>query len=212
MAFRCIPGKAARRALHEATELWPNRRKTSDGICSSPQHRLQNPTSDHDTGNAFDLSHDPDNGCDAHGMADEFVSRVNAGNPPAGAGRVKYIISQGRIWNPRVSPEWREYGGSNPHNLHAHWSLWLAGRDDETDWWSPLLIVPLADIGEWWMALAKNDLDGMRAYVRDAMWRYWGRGPNSVEELNMIAQHGLTHGLDAALILIVDDRKNKVRK
>lgn len=211
----CTPSKAARRLLDEATELWPNRRRTSDGICSSADHRKRNPTSDHDTGDAGDVSHDPENGCDAHGMAREFVRRVVAGSPPPGATRVKYIISDREIWNPRVSPKWRPYRGSNPHTQHAHWSLWMSQRNDDRDWWGPLLLVPKEPTtaeGEWWMMLAKNDLDGMRAYVRDAMWRYWHRGPRSVEELDMIAQHGLKRGLDAALILIVDDKKNKERK
>lgn len=129
----CVPALACRKALEEATQLWPNRRKTSDGICSSPTHQKQSPNSDHDVGNAFDLSDDLANGCDAHHLAD-LLSK--AGDP-----RVKYVISNRRIWNPsRDKPGvWRPYSGSNPHTLHIHVSIHSHARGSTAAWWTPLL-------------------------------------------------------------------------
>lgn len=158
----CVPAPACRKALEEASQLWPNRRKTSDGICSSPTHRKQSPNSDHDFGNAVDLSDDPANGCDAHRLAD-LLSKAN--DP-----RVKYIISNRRIWNPsRDKPGvWRPYSGSNPHTLHIHVSIHSHARGSTAAWWTPLLR-PLKE--DPFMALSdaeqKELLDKVRA-VHDA--------------------------------------------
>lgn len=120
----CIPAPACKAALREATKLWPGRRTTSDGVCSSLKHRKQNPNSDHDYGNAFDLSHDPANGVDCNDLA-LLVAKD---------GRVKYVIWNRRIWNPSVSPEWRGYYGSNPHTQHMHVSIKPQARDDTSPW------------------------------------------------------------------------------
>jgi hypothetical protein len=134
---RCVPAPTLVQMLEEATRLWPKRRRTSDGICSSPDHRKQSPGSDHDVGNAGDLSHDPANGCDAHHLADLLIK---ARDP-----RVKYVISDGRIWNPsRDKPGvWRPYAGANPHTLHIHVSIHTHARNSTASWWLPLL-KPLA--------------------------------------------------------------------
>jgi hypothetical protein len=125
----CIPAPTARRALAEASTRWPQRNRASDGICPSAEHSLQNPTSDHERGMAFDLTHDPEHGCDAHHWAEQLMLRRDW--------RVKYVISNRRIWNPSISANWREYGGSNPHIKHMHVSLVDAARDDTATWWEP---------------------------------------------------------------------------
>lgn len=119
------PAAACLAALREATQLWPNRSRASDGIMGDAKHQARK--SDHNDGNAFDLAHDPANGCDAHGLVEALKQRRD--------GRVKYIISNSRIWNPSVSPDWRPYTGSNPHNKHAHVSLHPGARDDVAPWW-----------------------------------------------------------------------------
>jgi hypothetical protein len=115
----CVPAELCKKALADATALAPNRNRGSDGICGDASH--QSRPSDHNAGNAFDLTHDPAHGFDAHHWAQATKNQ----NPPW----VTYIISNGRIWNPSISPEWRPYTGSNPHDHHAHWSINPAWRD-----------------------------------------------------------------------------------
>jgi hypothetical protein len=119
------PASCCTAALREATQLWPNRNRASDGIMGDPSHRARK--SDHNDGNAFDLTHDPANGCDAHGLVEGLKQRRDP--------RVKYIISNSRIWNPSVSPDWRPYKGANPHTKHAHVSIVAGARDNTAPWW-----------------------------------------------------------------------------
>lgn len=124
----CVPAPACKAALTQATRRWPGRRTSSDGICASPQHHQQNPTSDHELGNAFDLSHDPEHGVDTYLLAD-LMRR----NPDP---RVKYVISNSRIWNPSISRDWRGYHGANQHTHHMHVSIVPTARGLTNDWWS----------------------------------------------------------------------------
>jgi hypothetical protein len=118
---------ACKAALSEASKKWLGRRTASDGILSSLQHQLQNPNSDHDFGNAFDLTHDP-----AHGVDNNALSRyLQAKRDP----RIKYIIWNRQIWNPAISNSWRSYQGSNPHDKHMHVSVFADRRNDTTPWW-----------------------------------------------------------------------------
>jgi hypothetical protein len=55
---------AALAVLRQATALKPKRKKASDGLLPSAAHVKQSPNSDHNTGLAADLTHDPDNGID----------------------------------------------------------------------------------------------------------------------------------------------------
>ena len=133
----CTPAPACRAALAEATRLWPNRRKTSDGICGDPRHQAR--VSDHNAGNAWDLSHDPAQGCNAH----LIVERVRQRRDP----RVKYIISNGRICGPGSRGggwDWKRYTGSNPHTQHSHVSIWPSARNDTRPWIGDAIVVPAA--------------------------------------------------------------------
>lgn len=147
----CIPAPACRAALREATARWPNRSRASDGICPSAAHTKKNPTSDHERGNAVDLTNDPAAGFDVHA----WVRRLAAHGDP----RVKYLISNAQIWNPTSEawntyrrlraeghsrraaarmalPGWRTYTGSNPHRAHVHVSIKhsAAARNDTSTW------------------------------------------------------------------------------
>lgn len=122
----CIPAKTCKQALTEANFFWPNRVKISDGICGDASHQARK--SDHNAGNAFDLTHDPFNGLDTYALARMLAEA----NDP----RVKYIISNGRIWNPSVSPNWRKYTGSNKHDHHMHVSIHAEYRNSVTSWWA----------------------------------------------------------------------------
>lgn len=119
------PAPACRVALAEATQRWPGRSRASDGIMGDSRHCPG--SSDHCTGNAFDLTHDPARGCNAHALGEALKQRRD--------GRVKYIISNKRIWNPSISPDWRHYSGSNPHTSHLHVSIHAGSRDNTAPWW-----------------------------------------------------------------------------
>ena len=55
---------AAIAVLRQATALKPMRKKASDGLLPSAAHQKASPNSDHNTGLAVDLTHDPKNGID----------------------------------------------------------------------------------------------------------------------------------------------------
>ena len=120
---------AAIAVLRQATALRPKRKKASDGLLPSAAHMKQNPTSDHNTGLAVDLTHDPKNGIDCV----EIFQKVKEDK------RVKYLIFQEKIWSKERANEGdREYTGSNKHNKHLHISINEDMSKDTTPWF-------------WWM-------------------------------------------------------------
>lgn len=126
------PAPAALRALADATAAWPNRRKASDGIMGDASHRARK--SDHNLGNAFDITHDPENGCDADAIAIQALADE----------RTTYVIRAGKIASrDRLAEGWRPYTGANPHNTHVHVSIAATKRDDARPWfWAPELNKP----------------------------------------------------------------------
>lgn len=119
------PAPACRKALKDATVRWPNRNRASDGIMGDPRHKARK--SDHNLGNAYDLTHDPANGVDCNKLAKAVIS-----DP-----RVKYVIWDRQIYNPSISKKWRKYSGNNPHTKHMHVSIKSGSRDDMRAWpWS----------------------------------------------------------------------------
>ena len=121
---------AAIAVLRQATALKPRRKKTSDGILPSRAHIKQNPTSDHNTGYAVDLTHDPVTGIDADLVYKHLKSDK----------RVKYLIFKGRIWIPIKGDH--QYDGSNPHNKHIHISI-KDNCGNDTSPWFPWLNKPV---------------------------------------------------------------------
>ncbi len=116
----------------EADHLAPNRSRASDGSFPSTAHTAANPTSDHETGDALDLTHDPANGWD---MAERFRLIVARRDP-----RVKYLIHNQTIWKSypnRGLPPWtpQVYTGPNPHKKHGHTSVLDEFRNDTSPWW-----------------------------------------------------------------------------
>jgi hypothetical protein len=113
---------------HEADTLAPHRNRASDGSIGDIAHSQR--TSDHNVDDgwchALDLTHDPAGGFDAHAHA----RRTAANRDP----RIKYVISQRQIWDPARG--WHPYSGTNPHDHHAHWSVWHtpAARDNLSPW------------------------------------------------------------------------------
>lgn len=109
--------------------------------------RHQGIVSDHNEGNAFDLTYDPAHGCDAHALVRALVARKDK--------RVKYVISNGVIYRgydraktstrPALAawqPE--KYTGTNQHTHHAHVSIWVSARDNTASWWGPVVIARAA--------------------------------------------------------------------
>ena len=113
---------AAIAVLRQATAIKPSRKKASDGLLPSAAHLKQNPNSDHNTGLAADLTHDPKHGIDC---AEIFK---NLQNDP----RVKYLIFNRKIWTPQKGVD--PYTGSNPHTSHIHISINDKCGNDTSPW------------------------------------------------------------------------------
>jgi hypothetical protein len=120
---------AALAVLRQATALQPKRKKASDGLLPSAAHVTQSPNSDHNTGLAADLTHDPKNGIDC----EEIFEKLKEDK------RVSYLIFKGQIWSKEKSKLGnRRYTGSNPHNKHLHISINATDATDTSPWF-------------WWM-------------------------------------------------------------
>ena len=113
---------AAIAVLRQATKIAPSRSKVSDGLLPSKAHQEQNPNSDHNSGLAVDLTHDPARGIDCHDLYEQLKRDK----------RVKYLIFKGQIWIPGRGD--KPYTGSNPHNKHLHISIKDNCGNDESPW------------------------------------------------------------------------------
>jgi len=104
-----VPAAACRQALADATRRWPSRSRRDDGIMGDARHQRRR--SDHNLGNAFDITHDPRSGCDG-----SIIAALAIRDP-----RVTYVIWNRRIYNrSRPAEGWRRYTGDNPHTKHCH--------------------------------------------------------------------------------------------
>jgi hypothetical protein len=125
LAKKATPAAIA--VLRQATAHFPKRKKASDGLLPSAAHVHQNPNSDHNSGYAVDITHDPVNGVDC------VVAFVNFQNDP----RVKYLIFAGRIWSKEKGS--KVYTGPNKHEKHLHISIKENCGEDTSPWfyWLP---------------------------------------------------------------------------
>ena len=120
---------AALAVLRQATALQPKRKKASDGLLPSAAHLKASPTSDHNTGLAVDLTHDPESGVDCSDIFEKLKEDK----------RVKYLIFNKKIWSKdKARLGNRPYTGSNPHTKHLHISINDGCGDDTSPWF-------------WWM-------------------------------------------------------------
>jgi hypothetical protein len=120
---------AAIAVLRQATAIKPSRKKISDGLLPSAAHIKQSPTSDHNTGYAVDLTHDPESGVDCSDIFEKLKEDK----------RVKYLIFNKKIWSKdKARLGNRPYTGSNPHTKHLHISINDGYGDDTSPWF-------------WWM-------------------------------------------------------------
>ena len=109
LARKATPAAIA--VLRQATAIVPLRMKASDGLLPSKAHIHQNPNSDHNTGFAVDLTHDPIAGINCNDIFDKLQA-----DP-----RVEYLIFKGKIWS--KDKGLRVYKGPNPHTKHLHISI-----------------------------------------------------------------------------------------
>ena len=135
MAWRVA--ESLKKLRDQINQMAPNRSKASDGTIGDAAHASTN--SDHNPhvkdGNigvvtALDITHDPDDGCDAQKIVDALVKSKDK--------RIKYIIWNKKIINSSVQPWiWRDYNGKNPHTKHFHLSV-LPSKShyDSTSSWS----------------------------------------------------------------------------
>jgi lysozyme family protein len=132
--------KALEHLRGQLNAAFPQRSKASDGTIGDAAHASR--SSDHnpwvvDEGigvvTAFDVTHDPANGCDAGQIAEAIRGSRDS--------RIKYIIWNRRIANSKKlgvveAWTWRAYTGASPHNHHCHISVQSekALYDDRRDW------------------------------------------------------------------------------
>jgi hypothetical protein len=120
---------AAVALLRQASAIAPKRMKASDGLLPSAAHLKISPNSDHNTGLAVDLTHDPKNGIDCELIFEKLKEDE----------RVAYLIWRGKIWSRERRKEGnRKYSGSNPHTKHLHVSINSTHSADTSPWF-------------WWM-------------------------------------------------------------
>lgn len=112
----------------QVDERWPLRDRSSDGIMGDPAHQRRH--SDHNLGNAIDLTDSPATGFDAHRLAEAFRRQMHG----AASGRITYLISRRRIASPIGAWSWRAYEGPDPHVGHIHISISAGMRDVLRSW------------------------------------------------------------------------------
>jgi hypothetical protein len=127
LAKKASPAAVA--VLRQATALKPLRKKASDGLLPSAAHQVQNPKSDHNTGLAVDLTHDPKGGIDCVEIFEKLKEDA----------RVDYLIFNGKIWSKAKAKDGnRKYTGFNKHEKHLHISIKAEFAADTSPWF-------------WWM-------------------------------------------------------------
>jgi hypothetical protein len=110
---------------------FPHRNTEDDGMLGDARHQAR--ISDHNPNaagivTALDLTHDPRHGFDSYAFADYLKEQKDL--------RIKYVISNRRIWMAQRSKGWQPYRGQNPHDCHVHISVRGQPRyyNDADDW------------------------------------------------------------------------------
>jgi len=141
MSWQAAP--SVRWGLDEATRLWPERNKASDGIIGDAAHAAS--VSDHNPDSrgivhAFDLTHDPKNGVDCSKLFALLLAKKDS--------RIRYVIWNRQItygpWSDSVRAGkirvWstHPYTLADPHTNHIHVSIgYSAGCENSTaSWWT----------------------------------------------------------------------------
>ena len=116
--------------LQQVNTKFPNRSKASDGWIGDTSHSARKSDHNPDASGcvcALDITHDPASGMDSYLLAEAL--RTSADH------RISYIISNGRISNPRIDRGgWRTYHGADKHNHHVHISVIREHADETSPW------------------------------------------------------------------------------
>ncbi len=103
------PAPALLVLLRQLDGGWPERSKASDGILGDAAHQAR--ASDHNTGDALDITIDSAHGPDPRALARALLLDA----------RTHYVIFDGRIANREMEAgAWRTYPGPDPHTTHVH--------------------------------------------------------------------------------------------
>lgn len=114
-----------KQAIIDANNRWPSRNTASDGIIGDAAHQQR--LSDHNLGNAVDITHDTVSGCVGDLISSQAITDK----------RVTYVIWDKQI-NSLDGRGWRIYNGDDPHTNHVHISIKANLRDDTNHWpWAP---------------------------------------------------------------------------
>jgi hypothetical protein len=121
--------------LKQIDASYPSRSRGQDGMLPSAAHHAQNPNSDHERGDALDVTFDFMNGPNLDQLASDLLAD----------GRVTYVIWNRRIANRSIdSGAWRPYAQTavqtDPHTGHLHVSVDHSRRSDDGPW--SIVIVP----------------------------------------------------------------------
>lgn len=125
----------------EVNAAAPHRSTASDGTIGDPAHSSR--LSDHNPNSAgvvraFDITDDPEHGCDAGAIAEAIrLLGLRGGHPALGPGA--YVIYNRRIASATQDGQpwdWEPYFGSNAHTQHVHVSVATAasGYDSRRQW------------------------------------------------------------------------------
>lgn len=117
------------RLLAQVDAAYPSRSRAADGILPSAAHHAKHPTSDHERGDALDITLDPMHGPDLDRLAEDLLL-----DP-----RVTYVIWNRRIANRAIDGgAWRPYQTTaiqtDPHTGHLHVSVAAARRANASPW------------------------------------------------------------------------------
>ncbi len=119
--------------LRDLDARWPGRSKASDGTLPSAAHHATSPGSDHERGDALDVTRDPYRGPSLPDLATALLR-----DP-----RAAYVILDRRIahagaFDGRAPGEWGEYKltavQTDPHVTHLHLSVVRASRGGAGPW------------------------------------------------------------------------------
>ncbi len=117
------PAPALLALLGQLDRAFPNRSRVSDGIMGDDAHKARH--SDHNTGDALDVTRDEENGPDLAVLRDSLLADE----------RVTYVILDRQIGNRSIEDgRLRPYDGPDPHTHHLHVSIRSEAREDTTRW------------------------------------------------------------------------------
>ena len=141
----------------EVNSAAAGRGKASDGTIGDASHQAgksdHNPDAD-SVVRAMDITHDPDNGCDAGRLANHLRARAKAGDK-----RLKYLIFNWQIAGSWTNWEWTTYGGENSHKSHVHISVVPGDEADAEDSWEVTAPVISEEAAKEAAAAAKKKLE-----------------------------------------------------